>query len=105
MALDFGKNIFSPIAVDVAKYFQEKDIQPHKEILHKYSSQACCLNVMSPLKLNAELAAAALSQLLPGVRKVTKIEFEYTGVRLQTNLDTLYLNLRDTFLISKSFRF
>jgi len=27
------------------------------------------------------------------------------SVCLQTNLDTLYLNLRDTFLISKSFRF
>ena len=29
----------------------------------------------------------------------------YNAVCLQTNLDTLYLNLRDTFSISKSFRF
>ena len=60
-------------------YLDESDIAAHSEILNLRSSQAACLNLLFPLKLDLELAITVLAPLLPTVNRVANIEFEYTG--------------------------
>lgn len=67
------------IAADVKAYFDQHDIAKHSEVRNLKSSQACCINFMFPLKDDLELAAVALRPVLPGVRRVKKIDFEFTG--------------------------
>ena len=69
---------YPPIAEDVIRYCGS-EIAIHSEALNLRSSQVACFNVMFPLKKNLDLAQKALASLLPGVKKVENIEFEYTG--------------------------
>ena len=66
-------------------YLDSCDIQLHSEILNLRSSQACCWNFFFPLRQDLEIASKALRFLLPGVKKVLDIEFEYTGPDGTTN--------------------
>lgn len=68
-----------PLADAILSYLTEEDIALHSEILNLKSSQAACLNFLFPLRQNSDLAKAVLRPSLPGLREVTKIEFEYTG--------------------------
>ncbi len=70
---------YEPIAVDAVDYCEKNKIQIHSEALNLKSSQVCCFNFLFPLRKDLELAAKALGTLLPGVDRVTAIEFEYTG--------------------------
>lgn len=78
------KAFFPPVAHLALEYLTGSDIALHSEILNLRSSQAACLNILFPLKLNLELAVTVLAPLLPSVRRVTDIEFEYTGPDLAT---------------------
>lgn len=51
----------------------------HSEALNLRSLQIACFSVMFPLKLDPFLASKVLRPCLPGVSRVKKIEFEYTG--------------------------
>lgn len=76
---EFGKALYQHIAQAVQKYCAQESIAWHSEALNLRSSQVCCFNVLFPLRQDLELAAAVLSPLLPSVRRVTAVEFEYTG--------------------------
>ena len=76
---EIRKGFFPPIAKDVLDYCNSSDIAVHTEALNLRSSQVCCFNVMFPLRQDVGLAKLALADVLPGVRAVTAIEFEYTG--------------------------
>ncbi len=73
------KSLCPSIACKVIGYCHDSNIAIHSEFLNLRSSQACCFNVLFPLRLDLELARIALEPVLPGVREVSKIEFEYTG--------------------------
>ncbi len=73
------KVFYPPIADSVISYCCDHDIAIHSEALNLRSSQVACFNVMFPLRLNLDLAQKALKPLLPGVKSVNHIEFEYTG--------------------------
>ena len=70
---------YEPLADDILSYLRANDIAPHSELLNFKSSQAACLNFLFPLHQDLDLARAVLRLLLPGLREVTGIEFEYTG--------------------------
>lgn len=69
----------------VIPYMQAHDIAFHAEFLNLRSSQACCLNFLFPLRGNLELASRVLRIWLPGLDRVTGIEFEYTGPEAVTD--------------------
>jgi hypothetical protein len=73
------KSLYPGIAGKVVEYSHASNIAIHSEFLNLRSSQACCFNVLFPLRLDPELARVALEPVLPGVREVFRIEFEYTG--------------------------
>lgn len=73
------KVFYPPIADDVISYCRDNDIAIHSEALNLRSSQVACFNVMFPLRSNSDLAKKALKPLLPGVKNIDCIEFEYTG--------------------------
>jgi len=73
------KAFYEPIAPLVIDYLERSDIAVHSEILNLRSSQAACLNILFPLKLDLELAVTVFAPLLPSVTLVSNIEFEYTG--------------------------
>jgi len=73
------KAFYPPVAKEVLGYCKANEIAVHTEALNLRSSQVCCFNVMFPLRQDLELAASALSPLLPDVSRVSAIEFEYTG--------------------------
>ena len=73
------RSLYPGIAGKVFEYCHASNIAIHSEFLNLRSSQACCFNVLFPLRLDLELARAALDPVLPHVREVSKIEFEYTG--------------------------
>jgi len=86
----------------------------HNRIIENNALAAVyCRNSNSPLKNNLivdnhAVGLYCVSNSNPQVVNcvICNNDFNnYTVVCLQTNLDTLYLNLRDTFSISKSFRF
>jgi hypothetical protein len=70
---------YEPLADDILSYLAPNDIAVHSELLNLKSSQAPCLNFLFPLCQDLDLARVALRPLLPGLREVTGIEFEYTG--------------------------
>jgi len=70
---------YGPLADDVLSYLAANDIAPHSELLNLKSSQAACLNFLFPLHQDLDLAWAVLRPLLPSLREVTGLEFEYTG--------------------------
>jgi len=76
---DGDKSLYPGIAGQVIEYCHASNIAVHSEFLNLRSSQACCFNVLFPLRLDLELARAALGPVLPHVGEVSKIEFEYTG--------------------------
>jgi hypothetical protein len=76
---EIEKAFFPPIARPAIEYCDQSNIAIHSEALNLRSSQVCCFNVIFPMRMDLELAAVALAPVLPGVRKVTAIEFEYTG--------------------------
>lgn len=84
---NLDKVFYSPISKDILQYCssKENEIQIHSEALNLRSSQVCCFNVMYPMKTDLELAKKSLKPLLPGVIKVSEIEFEYTGPKDTTN--------------------
>jgi len=71
--------LFEPLADDILSDLAASDIALHSELLNLKSSQAACLNFFFPLRQDLDLARAVLRPLLPGLRAVTGIEFEYTG--------------------------
>ena len=73
------KAFYQPITQSVIGYLQEADIAVHSEILNLRSSQAACLNILFPLRLDLALAVTVLEPVLPSVWRVIDIEFEYTG--------------------------
>ena len=70
---------YHPIARLTLDYCYRYDIQLHSEALNLKSSQVCCFNFLFPLRQDPDLAVEVLGSLLPGVDKITAIEFEYTG--------------------------
>lgn len=76
---DKDRVFFQPIAKQVLKYCNDEQIALHTEILNLRSSQACCFNVMFPLKHDLKLAAEVLRFMLPDVKEIMDIEFEFTG--------------------------
>ncbi len=66
------------IAGNVLAYCKDNNIALHTDILNLKSSQSVCFNLMFPLRQDYVLASRVLSPLLPDLREVTKIEFEYT---------------------------
>ncbi|MCL5960058.1 MAG: hypothetical protein M1358_12240 [Chloroflexi bacterium] len=70
---------YPPVADEVISYCKKNDVVVHSGALNLKSSQVACFNTMFPLRLNLDLASVALQPLLPGVKAVTGIEFEYTG--------------------------
>ena len=73
------KAFFPGFAAEVLDYMRDNEIEVHSEILNLKSSQACCLNLMFPLRRDLGLARRVLQQFNPAVAKVTGVEFEYTG--------------------------
>lgn len=76
---DFKRVFYQPIAQQVLEHCDNEQIAFHTEILNLRSSQVCCFNVMFLLKQDLKLAAEVLRVMLPGVKEVEEIEFEYTG--------------------------
>jgi hypothetical protein len=74
------KAFYSPIFKDVLSYCGE-EIEIHSEALNLKSSQVSCFNVLFPLKEDLKLAKVALTEMLPGVESIERIEFEYTGAK------------------------
>jgi hypothetical protein len=70
---------YEPLADAILSYLAEEDIALHSEALNLKSSQVACLNFLFPLRQDLDLAGSALHPFLPGLHKVTGIEFEYTG--------------------------
>ena len=54
------KAFYQPITQSVIGYLQEADIAVHSEILNLRSSQAACLNILFPLRLDLALAVTVL---------------------------------------------
>ncbi len=73
------KNFYPPIYEPLRKYLKEEDIALHTESLNLKSSQVCCFNFLFPFRLGLGISPRLLSGALPGVRKVSNIEFEYAG--------------------------
>ena len=73
------KAFFPPLANEIIRYLAGEEIALHSEILNLRSSQAACLNILFPLKMDLERAADVLGPALPDVHRVTDIAFEYTG--------------------------
>lgn len=76
---DKRRVFYPPIADKVIEYCMSRDIALHTELLNLRSSQAYCFNVMFLLREHMQNAVHVLASILPGVRQVTEIEFEYTG--------------------------
>jgi len=73
------ENLYPAIRDAVPDYAASRRIELHSEFANLKSSQVCCLNFLFPLRTRREAAAARLHPLLPSVRAVDEIEFEYTG--------------------------
>ena len=73
------KAFYPQLAKHIIRYVESEDIAWHSEILNLRSSQAACLNILFPLKMDLDKAAHVLAPALPGVRRVTDVAFEYTG--------------------------
>jgi hypothetical protein len=67
------------VAEDIRHYVERNDIALHTEILNLRSSQAACLNMLFPFRLNLNKAAVALADVLQDAKSIANIEFEYTG--------------------------
>lgn len=78
-AASLRKAFYEPMAEAIIAYLDEEDIQQHTELLNLKSSQAACLNLLFPLRLNPLLATAVMRPFLPGLSAVTGIHFEYTA--------------------------
>ena len=70
---------YEPYATAIFNYLKTEDIAQHSEVLNLKSSQVACLNILFPLRENRDWATTVLRPVLPNVREVTSIEFEYTG--------------------------
>ena len=70
---------YEPLADAILSYLVEEGVALHSEVPNLKSSQSACLNFFFPLRQDLDLAKAALQPFLPGLREVTRIEFEYTG--------------------------
>lgn len=79
------KNFYPPIYKPLLKYLEEGNIALHKESLNLKSSQVCCFNFLFPFRLELRSSPGLLSDVLPGIRKISDIEFEYTGPDGATN--------------------
>jgi hypothetical protein len=76
---DLKRVFYTPIAQQVLEYCDNEQIALHTEIQNLRSSQVCCFNVVFLLKQDLKLAAEVLRVMLPGVKEVKEIEFEFTG--------------------------
>jgi hypothetical protein len=72
-------NLYPATSDAVVSYLKDSDIQAHREFANLRSSQVCCLNFLFLFRAEPKKAAVALRPILPGVRAVNRIEFEYTG--------------------------
>jgi len=78
-AASLRRAFYEPMAEPILTYLDKENIQQHTELLNLKSSQAACLNLLFPLRLNPSLAAAVMRPLLPGLSAVNGIDFEYTA--------------------------
>ncbi len=70
---------YEPLAEPVLTYMAEADIALHTEALNLKSSQVACLNILFPLRMDLDFAAAVLEPFFEDLDAVTVVEFEYTG--------------------------
>ncbi len=73
------KAFYEPMAAPIFDYLNDEGIQQHTELLNLKSSQAACLNLLFPLRMNPDLATTVMQVFLPSLSVVTGIEFEYTA--------------------------
>ena len=78
------ENLFEGVRSAALDYFRRYGIGWHDGIADKPSnhlcdSQVCCVNFLFPLREDLGKAASILAKGIPGLRRVLRIEFEYTG--------------------------
>jgi hypothetical protein len=78
------ENLFSEIRTAALGYFKQHGITWHdgtdeKPTNHLCGSQVCCVNFLFPPRKDLEEATSILAKAIPGLRRVERIEFEYTG--------------------------
>gem|GEM_PF-670072 len=76
--IPFEEVFYPPIRSAVLAYLGD-EIAVHSQVKNLKSSQVACFNILFPLSLDLNLAARVLKPVLPGVREVQAIDFEYTG--------------------------
>jgi hypothetical protein len=70
---------YESLAEPILTYLAESDIALHTEALNLKSSQVACLNILFPLRMDLDFAAAVLKPFFEDLDAATGIEFEYTG--------------------------
>lgn len=70
---------YQPIAKQILNYLSDEDIELHSEARNLKSSQVACLNFLFPLHNDLNLATQVLKSVLPDLKSITSIDFEYTG--------------------------
>lgn len=74
-----GDNFITSIAFETAIERQKQGKGVAKRTFENMlSSQAMCFNIFVPLAKNTELSSAVFRQILPAVKTVDSIQFEYT---------------------------
>lgn len=78
------ENLFEGIRTAALDYFRRNGIGWHdgigdKPSNHLCDSQVCCVNFLFPLREDLDKAASILTKGIPALRRVLRIEFEYTG--------------------------
>ena len=73
------KNFYPPLYEPFIGYLEKENIALHSKAPYLTSSQVCCFNFLFPWRLQPSLAPKILARVLPGVEKVSNVEFEYTG--------------------------
>jgi hypothetical protein len=88
------KAYYEPIANRILDYLDREKITIHTETLNLKSSQAACLNFLFPFRLDLSMGTRVFTFLFPGLREVTGIEFEYTGVVATSLIHQVWNELR-----------
>lgn len=70
---------YDGFALEVLHHMKDQDIAIHTEALNLKSSKVACINFLYPLARDPELASRVLPCIIPNIKAVKRIEFEYTG--------------------------
>jgi hypothetical protein len=78
-AADAGRNFVTEVAraAAIERRDQGKGVAP-RTFDNMLSSQAMCFNLFAPLRENPDLGARVLQRMVPGLRRLAKLEFEHT---------------------------